>query len=54
MFWLKFVEVVVILLLGIYLIAFLEDTLVSAPRRRELERKARERLAGKKPEQAAE
>jgi len=45
MFWLKLVGVVVILLAGIYLIAFLEDTFVSAPRRRELQRKARERLA---------
>ena len=50
MFWLKFVLTVLILLAGIYLIAFLEDTFVSAPRRRQLEKKARERLAGKKVE----
>jgi hypothetical protein len=46
MFWLKLVEVVVILTVGIFLIAFLEDTFVSAPRRRVLQRKAREKLAG--------
>ena len=46
MFWLKLVAVIVILTVGIFVIAFLEDTLVSAPRRRELQRKARERLAG--------
>ena len=44
MFWLKLVEVIVILTIGIFLIAFLEDTFVSAPCRRELQRKARERL----------
>ena len=48
MFWLKLVAVVVIITLGIFLIAFLEDTFVSAPRRRELQRKAREKLAGSK------
>jgi hypothetical protein len=46
MFWLKLVEVVVILTAGIFLIAFLEDTFVSAPRRRELKRKAREKIEG--------
>ena len=46
MFWLKLVEVVVILTVGIFLIAFLEDTFVSAPRRRTLKRKAREKLEG--------
>jgi len=46
MFWIKLIEVVVILTAGIFLIAFLEDTFVSAPRRRELQRKARERLDG--------
>lgn len=40
------VGITVILLLGIYLIAFLEEKLVSGPRRRMLERKAREKLAG--------
>ena len=48
MFWLKLVEVVVILTAGIFLIAFLEDTFVSAPRRRALKRKAREKLDGTK------
>jgi hypothetical protein len=43
--WLKFVGITIILLLGIYLIAFLEEKLVSGPRRRDLERKAREKLA---------
>ena len=47
MFWLKLVEVVLILIVGIYAIAFVEDKVVSAPRRRVLERKARERLQGK-------
>ena len=46
MFLLKLVQVVVILTIGIFLIAFLEDTFVSAPRRRMLKRKAREKLAG--------
>lgn len=46
MFWLKLVQVVVILTIGIFLIAFLEDTFVSAPRRRMLKRKAREKLDG--------
>jgi hypothetical protein len=45
MWLLQLVGIVAILLLGIYLIAFLEETLVSGPRRRELERKAREKLA---------
>lgn len=46
MFWFKLVEVVVILTAGIFLIAYLEDTFVSAPRRRMLQRKAREKLSG--------
>lgn len=45
MVWLKLLGITVILLLGIYLIAFLEEKLVSGPRRRDLERKAREKLA---------
>lgn len=49
MFWLKLVEVVVILTVGIFVIAFLEDTFVSAPRRRALQRKAREKLSGAAP-----
>ncbi|GFO56665.1 hypothetical protein GMSM_36720 [Geomonas sp. Red276] len=44
--WLRLVAIVVILLAGIYLIAFLEEKLVSGPRRRELEKKAREKLKG--------
>jgi hypothetical protein len=47
MFWLKLVAIVVMLTVGIFLIAFLEDLLVSAPRRRELQRKGREKLKGK-------
>jgi hypothetical protein len=47
MFWLKLVEVVAILTAGIFGIAFLEDTFVSAPRRRQLKRRAREKLEGK-------
>ena len=46
MFWLNLVEVLVILTVGIFVIAFLEDTFVSAPRRRMLKRKAREKLDG--------
>lgn len=47
--WLKIIAIIVILVVGIFLIAFLEEKLVSGPRRRELERKAREKLnKGKK------
>lgn len=46
MFWLKLLEVVVILTVGIFVIACLEDTFVSAPRRRMLKRKAQEKLNG--------
>jgi len=46
MFWLKFIGIAVILTVGIFVIAFLEDLFVSAPRRRQLKEKARERLAG--------
>jgi hypothetical protein len=42
--FLKFVAIVVILTVGIYAIAYLEEILVSGPRRKELERKAREKL----------
>jgi hypothetical protein len=48
MFWLKLIEVIVILTVGIFVIAFLEDTFVSAPRRRMLKRKAAEKLSGGK------
>ena len=44
MFWFKLVGVIAILTVGVFVIAYLEDTLVSAPRRKELERKAREKL----------
>jgi hypothetical protein len=46
MFWLKFLGVAAILTVGIFAIAFLEDVLVSAPRRRMLKRKAQEKLNG--------
>jgi len=46
MFWLKFLGVIVILTVGVYLIAFLEETFVSGPRRKMLKQKAREKLAG--------
>ena len=49
MFWLHLLEIVVLLTAGIFLIAFLEDTFVSAPRRRELERKMREKLGKTDP-----
>lgn len=44
MFWLKLVGIVAMLTVGIFLIAYLEDTFVSAPRRRALKRKALEKL----------
>ena len=47
MFWLEMIGIAVLLAVGIFVIAFLEDTLVSAPLRRKLERQAREKL-GKK------
>ena len=46
MFWLRLIETLVILTVGIFLIAFLEDTFVSAPRRRALKRRAQEKLNG--------
>ena len=48
MFWLKIIGVAAILTVGIFVIAFLEDTFVSAPRRRELKRKAHEKLKSKR------
>jgi hypothetical protein len=47
MFGLKLVEVALILAVAIFGIAFLEETLISGPRRKALERKRREKLAGK-------
>ncbi len=49
--FLKFVGIAALITAGIFIIAFLEDKLVSAPRRRQLEEKARERLAGSKKQQ---
>lgn len=48
MFWLRFVGIAALITLGIFLIAFLEEKLVSGPRRRQIEKMARERLAGSK------
>ena len=46
MFWLKFVGVALLVTVGIFLIAYLEEIIVSGPRRRELQKKARQKLAG--------
>jgi hypothetical protein len=46
MFLLKLLAIVAILTVGVYLIAFLEETFVSGPRRRELKRRATEKLEG--------
>lgn len=46
MFWLKFVGVAVLVTVGMFLIAYLEEILVSGPRRKKLQEKAREKLAG--------
>lgn len=52
MFWLKLVAIAVLVTLGILLISYLEEVLVSGPRRRELEKKGKEKLAaGRKPEE---
>lgn len=52
MFWFKLVEVAAILAVSVCGIAFLEEKLVSGPRRKELERKRREKLQGsKRPEE---
>ena len=40
MFLLKLLAIGVILMVGLYLVAFLEETFFSAPRRRELQRRA--------------
>lgn len=50
MFWLKLVAIAILITVGIFAIAFLEEKLVSGPRRRELQAKAREKLAGAKRE----
>lgn len=46
MFWLKFVAVALLVTVGILLIAYLEELLVSGPRRRQLQKRAHEKLAG--------
>lgn len=46
MFWLKLVGVAALVTVGIFVIAYLEEALVSGPRRRQLQEKAREKLAG--------
>lgn len=46
MFWLQLVGIAALITVGIFLIAYLEETLVSGPRRRQLQEKAREKLAG--------
>jgi len=46
MFWLKFVGIAALITVGIFVIAYLEEALVSGPRRRQLQKKAREKLAG--------
>lgn len=46
MFWLKLVGVALLVTVGIFVIAYLEEILVSGPRRRQLQKKAREKLAG--------
>jgi hypothetical protein len=47
--FLKFIAIVVILTVGIYAIAYLEEILVSGPRRKMLEQKAREKLKKSEP-----
>ena len=47
MFWLKFVAIGILITVGIFLIAWLEEKLVSGPRRRETQRKAMEKLKPK-------
>lgn len=46
MFWLKLAGVAALITLGILAIAYLEETLVSGPRRRKLQEKGRKKLAG--------
>jgi len=46
MFWLQLVGIAALITVGIFLIAYLEETFVSGPRRRQLQEKAREKLAG--------
>jgi len=54
MIWLKILEAGAILAAGLFLIAFLEHTFVSGPRRRQLERQARERREAAKKKSDAE
>jgi len=53
MIWLKFLEVGAILAAGLFLIIFLEHTVISGPRRRQLERQARERIEKAKQKKGA-
>lgn len=46
MFWLQLVGIALLITVGIFLIAFLEETLISGPRRKQLKAKAQEKLAG--------
>lgn len=45
MFWLKLLGIAVLVTVGIVVIAFLEEKLVSGPRRRQLQEQARAKLA---------
>jgi hypothetical protein len=49
MFFLNLVAICILITVGIFLISYLEETFVSGPRRRELQRKAKEKLARKEP-----
>lgn len=44
MFWLQLAGVAALVTVGIFGIAFLEEKLVSGPRRRQLQEKAREKI----------
>lgn len=46
MIWLQFAGIALLITVGIFLIAFLEEKLISGPRRRQLQERAREKLAG--------
>lgn len=51
MFWLNLVAIAALITVGIFAIAFLEEKLVSGPRRKQLQAKAREKLAGSAKEE---
>ena len=46
MIWLQFAGIALLITVGIFLIAFLEEKVISGPRRRQLQERAREKLAG--------